>query len=210
MEEQSNNVGINEPKEALPEVPTVFAPQPTPVDSPSPEVASADVPSTETYREEVAEQRSGAVLEWQASEYDEREKSAVWFVVLGIVTLGLLALAIFVLKEYTFAALILVMAVAVVVWARRPATNVQYQLSATSVVINGKIFPLHSFRAFGVVQQAEISSIVLLPIKRFVPGVNVHFPHELGEQIVDVLGAVLAMEDVKPDFIDKLTNHLNF
>ncbi len=201
MEEQPGQTGAESSKEALPEVPSVDVARPEP---------SEVLPSTQSYREAVAQRQSAAVLEWHASEYDEREKSALWFVILGAVTAGLLALAIFVLNQYTFAALIFVMAIAVVVWARRPATDMQYQLSAMNIMINGKNFPLHGFRAFGVAHEGDVSSIVLLPTKRFSPGVNVHFPHELGEQIVDVLGAVIAMEDVKPDFIDKLMSRINF
>ena len=50
----------------------------------------------------------------------------------------------------------------------------------------------------------------MLPVKRFAPSVNVYFPPENGEQIVDVFGAVLPMEEVKQDFIDRLSEKLHF
>lgn len=158
----------------------------------------------------LSEAREQGVLEWTASEYVEHEKSNTWFVWLGVIALALLILAVFVIKEYTFAALIVVMTVSIVVWARRPAMEMHYQLSADMIAVNDKQFMLHGFRAFGVLQEGAIYYAVLLPIKRFSPGVNVYFPHKLGEQIVDVFGATLPMEDIKPDFIDKLTNRLNF
>lgn len=156
------------------------------------------------------ESQGGDVLTWQASEYVEHEKSAKWFIVLGVIVVILALLAVLLMKNYMFALLIVVMGVAVAVWARRPATEMQYELETGGVSVNGKHFALHDFRAFGLLQDGAIYAVVLLPNKRFSPGVNIYFPHELGEQIVDRLGATLPMETMEPDWIDKLTRKLNF
>jgi len=150
------------------------------------------------------------VLEWQASEYVEHEKSAKWFIVLGLVALVFVALAVFLLHNYMFAVLIVVMAIAVALWARRPATEMHYKLEPAGVWVGTKFFALHDFRSFGVLQEGAIYAVVLLPIKRFSPGVTVYFPEELGEQIVDVLGTSLPMEEITPDWIDSITHKLNF
>lgn len=155
-------------------------------------------------------QGSQGGLEWQASEYVEHEKSLKWFIVLGVIALALVALAVFLLENYTFAILIVVMAVAIAVWAKRPATNMQYQLDSSVVSVNGKHFAIHDFRAFGVLQDGGVYAVTLLPNKRFSPGVSIYFPQELGEQIVDMLGASLPMETMEPDWIDRLTRKLNF
>ena len=158
---------------------------------------------------QVAQGNKG-MIEWSASEYVEHDKSPLWYAVLGVVSLALAAFAVFVIKQYTFAALIAVMVVAIVIWARRPAQEMFYQLNPEAISINGKLFSLSDFRAFGIVQDGALYYATLLPNKRFSPGVNVYFPHELGEQIVDILGSRLAMETIKPDFVDKLMNKLNF
>lgn len=147
---------------------------------------------------------------WSASEYVEHAKSTMWFIWLGVVTVIGVAVAIFVLKQYTFALLLVVMAIAVVIWARRPAHEVCYELSTSGILINDRQFPFNEFRAFGVIQDNAIYYAVLLPTKRFSPGVNVYFPSDMGEQIVDMLGAALPMEQLRQDFIDKLTSRLNF
>lgn len=149
-------------------------------------------------------------IEWQASEYVEHEKSAKWFVMLAVAALALVALAVFLLKNYTFAILIVVMTVAVAVWGRRPANEMHYRLDASGVWVSGKFFAMHDFRSFGVIQEGAIYAVVLLPVKRLSPGVRVYFPEELGEQIVDILGASMPMEDIQPDWIDSITRKLNF
>lgn len=149
-------------------------------------------------------------ISWQASEAIHHEKNAMWFVGLAVATILLLAISIFAIKSWTFSALIVVMAATVVVLGSRPPKVMQYHLSVHGLQINGQSFGLHDFRAFGILQDGPLYSIVLIPHKRFMPGVNVYFPPDMGEQIVDVFGSALPMEHVEPDFIDKLSRRLRF
>lgn len=173
-------------------------------------------PSTDDYRASLqhgTQQHSaydGNVLQWQASEYVEHHKSPSWFLGLWAGAAALLIMAIFIMREYTFAALVVVMAAAIAIWAKRAARDMHYQLDSSALTVNGKRFALNGFRAFGVLQEDAVYYAVLLPNKRFSPGVNVYFTHDLGERIVDMLGASLPMEDVKPDVIDNLSRRLNF
>ena len=194
------------PVEPQPVAPVTPVSAPSPVAPPSPSVeASPPVVSTAQ-----PTQSAVAAIEWQASEYITREKNTLWFVLLGVVAVVLAALALFLIKDITFAILIVVMAVAVGLFARRPARDLSYRLSYDGLTINGKFFAFQDYRAFGVVQEGALYSITLLPRKRFAPGVNVYFPPEQGEQIVDMFGAVLPMEHIKQDFIDRLSEKLHF
>jgi len=59
-----------------------------------------------------------------------------------------------------------------------------------------------------LIRDGEHHSIMLIPIKRFAPGVSVYFPEEVGEKIVDILGARLPMEILKLDAIDLIVRKL--
>jgi hypothetical protein len=59
-----------------------------------------------------------------------------------------------------------------------------------------------------VIQDGDHHSIMLIPTKRFSPGVSVYFPEEVGEQIVDILGQRLPMENLKLDVIDIVVRKL--
>jgi len=50
---------------------------------------------------------------------------------------------------------------------------------------------------------------MLIPIKRFAPGVSVYFPDEVGEKVVDILGSRLPMENLKLDMIDIIVRKLH-
>lgn len=149
-------------------------------------------------------------ISWQASEFIHHEKNGTWFVALAGVATVLLLLDVFFVKSWTFGALIVVMAIAAFVVARRPPRTVNYILSAQGIAIDEKHFSFHDFRAFGVLQEDAFYSIRLVPAKRFMPMVSVYFPPEQGEHIVDIFGAILPMERIELDLIDKLVEKIRF
>jgi len=144
-----------------------------------------------------------APIHWAASEYIDNEKNATWFIGFSIVILAFIAVDIFLLKSYTFSALVIVMAVAVIVFSRRPPRIIDYTLSGDQgLYIGERLYHFSEFKAFGLIRDHGQNSIVLIPTKRFAPAVSVYFPQEVGEGLVDVLGARLPMETLKLDFVD--------
>ena len=130
------------------------------------------------------------MVNWEAREYIAREKNAAWYVCFGIVVVGLAALAIF-MQQFTFLLLIIVAAVALVVYSVRPPRVLHYSLSSK-----------------GLSEGNNLYTIVLIPKKRFATSVVVYFPETSGEEIVDIFGAHLPMEPVKLDVLDKLVRLL--
>jgi len=151
-----------------------------------------------------------AGLRWEASEYVHHEKGWLWFVPVIVVALAFVALDIFLIRSITFSVLVIVMAITIIVFASRPPRIMHYEISPSSIQINDKTFAFHDFRYFGIIQEGPLYSALLVPNKRFMPAVNVYFPPENGEQIVDMLGARLPMEKVHLDIIDQVTRKLRF
>lgn len=148
-------------------------------------------------------------LTWTAAEFVHLSKGVWWFVAFWFIVVALIALDLFVLRSYTFTALVVVMAVATILYARRPPRELSYSLSIDKgLYVADKLYPYDEFKAFGVVRDGEHTSIFLLPIKRFSPGVSVYFPEQLGEQIVNILGTNLPMQDIRLDILDQLIRRL--
>ena len=148
-------------------------------------------------------------INWVASEYVHLEKNTMWFVVFALVVLGLIATDVFLLKSWTFSLLVIVMAAAVIVYIRRPPRDIQYGLSGKhGLYVGERLYNLTDFKAFGLIRDGEHHSIMLIPVKRFAPGVSVYFPEEVGEKIVDILGSRLPMETLKLDMIDIIVRRL--
>lgn len=143
-------------------------------------------------------------ISWTAAEYAETVKSQRWFVILAVGAAVLAGLALFWLRDIVLSIMIVAMTVTLVIITKRPPREMSYSLSYANFTVNQKVFPISSFRSFGLVQEGAVWNIRLFSNKRFIPPVTAYIPNEQGEQIIDTLGALLPMEDIEPDFVDKL------
>lgn len=148
-----------------------------------------------------------AIVNWEAQEYVSRDKNVGWYIGLIVVGLAFSALAVW-LQQWTFLALIIVSIAAILVYALRPPRMLHYSLSNKGLSEGNKLYSFDQFKSFGVLRDDKRFSIVLIPKKRFSPRVTVFFPESQGEQIVDMFGARLPMEDVELDFLDKIVRFL--
>ena len=148
-------------------------------------------------------------ITWTAQEYIHLDRSPLWFVAFIAVVLGLVALSVFVLNAWSFAVLVVVMAVALIVYIRRPPRTLTYALSPNQgLYVGERLYTFDEFKAFGLIQDDGNFSIMLIPRKRFAPGVSVFFPEDAGERIVDILGQRLPMENLKLDIVDVIVRKL--
>ena len=172
------------------------------------EVIETNTPEA-NYVEPQAVPAADEPVNWMASEYIHPEKNGLWYVLFVIVVLGLIAADFFLLKSISFSVLVLVMAASVIVYSRRPPRSIRYTLSGKQgLYIGERLYNFADFKAFGLIRDGEHHSIMLIPIKRFAPGVSVYFPEEAGEKIVDILGLRLPMETLKLDAIDLIVRKL--
>lgn len=147
-------------------------------------------------------------VRWQALEYVQQMKQPLWYVGFAVAVIVLMVLAVWLMQAWTFAILILVMAAALMVYSHRPPRELTYVLSEKGLHINDQLHPMGEFKSFGVVQDGQTHSLTLIPVKRFRPGLSVYFPTEVGERVVDLLGAYLPMQDIKLDAFDKIVQKL--
>jgi len=146
-------------------------------------------------------------VSWTATEYIHQEKNPVWFIAFGLAVVALIVGAVF-MQAWTFVALIPVMATALFLYTRRPPHLIDYVLSEKGLYINHVLHPFGEFKGFGVIRDGQEYSVMLIPVRRFRPGVSVYFPKESGEAIVDLLGARLPMQELQLDAFDKVVRAL--
>ncbi len=200
-------------------------PAPTPVAAaPVAEVPPVDtdaelddqvVPDDEELEDDEPEEQSVAPhvpltnpVSWQAKEYIHQEKNTMWFVLFAIVLAGLMAAAVLLMKSWSFAILLVVIAAVIIVFAKRPPRVMTYSLSEKGLHIGDTLHAFSDFKAFGVIRDGEEYSVMLIPTKRFLPGQTVYFPEASGEEIVDILGDRLPMQDLNLDWLDRFVRKL--
>lgn len=142
-------------------------------------------------------------IAWNAPEGVRVQRGAVWYVIFAIVLAGLMALAILVFQNWTFAILLPIMAVALFVLSNNNPQTINYAISPKGIYIADTLHDFSEFRAFGLLHENDQHSILLLPVKRFSPGLTIYFSEAEGEKIVDMLGARLPMQEIKPDALEK-------
>jgi ABC-type multidrug transport system fused ATPase/permease subunit len=152
--------------------------------------------------------KTDEIVNWDAKEHIEYTNDAAWYTMMIAVALALLAVAIFLTHSWTFAVLIVICVLALVIYVKRPPRDVHFSLSSEGLRIDDKLYDFDTFKAFGVLQDGEYYSIVLIPKKQFAASTSVYFPEDQGESIVDIFGAYLPMQDVKLDVIARLLRKL--
>lgn len=217
MQPENNPAEWKKPVEQPSQAPYVAAPEETSVDGPvvtlTPESAAVDaVPlraEIDDDEQDAPPQQSAAEpVRWQAQEYIQHDKGLLWFIAFAVAFIVLMIVAIFFIQSITFNILVPVMAVALFVYVNRPPRVMDYTLSRKGLHINDILYPFSDFKGFGVIHDGKEFSVLLLPVKRFKPGVSVYFPEESGEAIVDVLGTRLPMQELHLDFVDRIIRKL--
>jgi hypothetical protein len=207
---------LNEPAPQQPAPVQAPAPAPLPQPQVAPQqsapslLAQQPVRQQQPYQDESPEEVSQDAEEpvvWSAQEFLHQEKGSTWFAIFGVVAAALIGLSIWT-QAWTFTVLVIVIAVLIVVYSRRPPRDLTYSLTEEGLLVDGKLHTFDGFKAFGIVRDGEHFSVMLIPTQRFQPGVSVYFPEEAGEAIVDMLGSRLPMKDLKLDAVDKLVRLL--
>ena len=149
-------------------------------------------------------------IEWEAKEYIAREKSGAWYIWMVVVVAVLSGAAIWLsgVDSWSFIMLVVVAAVALVIYGNREPRMIKYALSSKGIKEEEKFYNFAEFRSFGILKEGKNFSIVLTPRKRFALRMTVYFPEDKGEEIVDEFGKRLPMEAVNLDLFDKIVKIL--
>ncbi len=148
-------------------------------------------------------------IQWQAPEYVQERRSPWWFIAFWVIAALLMVVAFFVLQSWSFALLVPAMAAALMIYSHRPPRILNYVLSGKGIYINEKLHPIGEFRSFGIMRDEAIPSIMFIPVKRFRPALTIHFPEEIGEAVVDLLGHRIPMQELKLDLFDQIIRKLH-
>lgn len=181
----------------------------TPTEMYTPESENDNPEILETKETKPRAQVDKNTVHWTASEYISQEKDGIWYLIFSAVVIILIAVDILIFKEYSFSILIVVMAISLIVFAKRPPRTLNYTLSGNQgLYIDDNLHHFSEFKAFGLLKEHGVHTIVLIPTKRFSPSVSVYFGEEDGEKIVDILGNRLPMEQLKLDIIDTIVQKI--
>lgn len=155
-------------------------------------------------------QHDGQGVSWTASEFIAHTKSPEWFLAFIIAAL-LVVIASFLITRSLLSTIAIAIAAAIFgVAANRPPRQMRYAVDARGVSIGSRTYTYHDFRSFSLVYEEAIPSIVLMPLKRFMPKLTIYFDPADENAIAELLASYLPMQPHQMDMTERLMRRIRF
>lgn len=149
-------------------------------------------------------------ITWTASEYVANQKTYGWYVLLGLGALAAATLIFLITRDKVSTGVIVLVGIIFGITAAHQPRTLEYRLDHNGIKIGDKLYPYSDFKSFSVMEDGAINSILLLPLKRFMPGLSIYYPPDQEEDILAVLGSYLPHETREIDAIDRLMRKIRF
>ncbi|OVE79367.1 hypothetical protein BVY00_00510 [bacterium G20] len=149
-------------------------------------------------------------ITWTASEYIDHTRGMSWYLALAGGTIVLAAGVYLITKDFFATSVIGIMGVIVGIFSTHKPKQVTYELSSSSLKAGEKVYPLSLFKSFALIHEGSLSSISLVPNKRFMPPLSIYLDPADEQKIVDMLGNHLPFEEGGLDTIERLSRRLRF
>ena len=149
-------------------------------------------------------------VSWTASEYISHAKGPGWFILLGLALFTLVGLIFFTTKDVIASVLVGIAGLTFGIFAARPPQVLDYTINNQGITIGRRSHPFNELKSFAIIDNGVIPSLMLLPLKRFMPPITVFYEPKEEEAIINMLAAYLPHEEKEPDFIDRLMGHIRF
>lgn len=170
-----------------------------------------EVPDSNGYQPlDVRMEDSSQGVSWTASEFVAHNKSAEWYMAVGIVAVLLAVIVYFMSHDIISVVITLIVAIIFGIGASRQPRQMQYAVSDNGVSIGAHFYPYGSFRSFTVASEGPFRSIVFMPLKRFMPPISIYFDPADEQRIGEILADHLPMHEHREAATDKLMRRIRF
>lgn len=149
-------------------------------------------------------------ISWTASEFIAHEKGNSWYLMLGGGSIVVAVLVFLLTHDIISTAVVVFAAVIFGVFAGRKPRTQEYSLTGRGIQIGQKFYGLQNFKTFSVTEDGAIASVVLNPLKRFMPALTIYVAPDLENKVIDFLSAYLPFEQHKADAIDAMLKRIRF
>jgi hypothetical protein len=152
----------------------------------------------------------GDAISWTASEFLIHQKDFGWYAMLALGTIVIGAVVALITRDKISVGVVGILGIVFGISAARQPRTLQYRIDEAGIHMGDKSYPYEEFKFFSVVEEGPIHSIMLMPLKRFMPGVTLYYPPEQESAIGEVLSLYLPHEERKPDMVDRLMHKVRF
>lgn len=148
-------------------------------------------------------------LSWTAPEYTHRPKSVdfLW----GVGLLGLIGTVISIfLGNYIFAIFIILSSVMLIIFATRHPHEANFEINNTGIVFGEENHPYKNIKGFIIRDANPYSKLIIETNKYFLPIYTIPLPHELEEDVYDILSQVIEEKEIEETHSSKFMERIGF
>lgn len=149
-------------------------------------------------------------LTWSTSEFIDHEKSLGWFLALALGAVLVTAIVYLLTKDKISTVTVLLVAIIFGAFAARKPHEQHYRLNHNGILVGTMTYGFHSFKAFSTTEEGQNTTVVLQPMKRFMPALTVYVPHDQEDAVVGLLSNYLPVEQHKADALETLLRRIHF
>jgi len=157
------------------------------------------------------------MIEWQAPEFEHRQKDVSWYWLSLIISIILLALSVW-QKNFLFAVFIVIAWFVIIYATSRTPTIWNFKLSEKGIEINlpndkssNKFYPLDKIEGFDIHGlEGEYKELILKIKKRFSPYLKINFLAGDEMQIKDFLNRYISEEEYNESLADSFSKLIGF
>jgi len=151
----------------------------------------------------------GLTMSWEASEFVQHDKPAWWYpAFLGLMLLFCALAAL--LHQLLTVPLVVVVALAVWVYSRKPPRTLHYSLDDYGLTIEAKLLPYNHFRSYSPHSAVGWEEIELEPAKRFSPRLTLIISKDNRAATEQILALHLPKVERSHDLIEQFARYIKF
>ncbi len=145
-------------------------------------------------------------ISWRAAEYEFREKSFLWYVVVGIVAAVFLGVALW-QKNFFFGIFVLIAGAMIVFFANRKPNIMDFEVSESVVVTGTRVFHLDDFTEFSLHDRpGRLDEIIFKKNTSFNPYVRIPVDTRTASQVRALLAGRMPEVEFEDSTLDALVD----
>lgn len=149
-------------------------------------------------------------IEWDAHEYEHKERSSDWFWAVGIITVAV-ALTSIILGNIIFALLIIISAFALLLFINRPPETLHMIVDEKGITKDRVRYPFETLHSFYIDADHPHKKILLRSNKMFMPLVVVPLGEKVDIENVETnLLKFIPQEPLTLPFVEQILEYLGF
>jgi hypothetical protein len=150
-------------------------------------------------------------VQWSASEFIAHQKTVLWYLVVTLASLALATGIYFVSGRDAFStgAIVAIAIIFMVAASRKPRTRT-YTLDSSGLTVGKHFYSYGQFKSFSVHDEGPFSSISFMPLKRFMPTVDIYFAPEDQDRVLNILGQYLPFAQKSNDLLERAMRRIHF